>query len=172
MANTRTLRKSYTATKNVDLSGHYLHCSVSWLHAPDWLLWGLIPNWLTLCFGLTNVLHHLFQSTSKMLEIRSPPWPPIHKHTQRPTHTHPYVCIYIYIYIYAHTHTYECSVLCHMIYIVWSYIQLMWPKWYCSSASQKATLVELCQFYFMSKFVLQTFSAFYLFFLLYMKEQG
>ena len=43
MANAKTLWKSYTATKNADSSGHHLHSSVSWLHAP-----GLTPNWLTL----------------------------------------------------------------------------------------------------------------------------
>ena len=38
-------------------------------------------------------------AVSKMPEIRSPFWPPIHQHTQRPTHIHPYIYIYIYIYI-------------------------------------------------------------------------
>ena len=37
-------------------------------------------------------------AASKMPEIKSPPWPLIHEHTERPTHIHSY------IYIYTHTH--------------------------------------------------------------------
>ena len=126
MAIVRTLQKSYTATKNADSSGHFLHCSVlmpcprvslpiNWPSAPDWLLQGLTPNWLTL-FVLLFRSHRFSQAqlfvwssrqsrqrvyfrhssaASKMLEIRSPPWPPIHEPTQRYSHTHPYILLWI-----------------------------------------------------------------------------
>ena len=128
IATVRTQRKSHTATKNADSSGHRPNFPTTcfgvslptdwnvWLSASDWQLWGLIPSWLTLCLGLTNVLRSLFRSrrfshssvcgfraTSKMPEIRFPPWLHIYEHSQRPTHTHPY--------IYIHTH--ECSLSRH-----------------------------------------------------------
>ena len=61
---TWTQRKSYTATKTAESSGHCLHCSVSlflttWPHVmssecltlrfsltPNWLQWSLTPDWL------------------------------------------------------------------------------------------------------------------------------
>ena len=50
------------------------------------------------------------------MEIRFPLWPPIHEHTQRPTHIHPHThthtnthtYIYIYIYIYIHQRSLSC----------------------------------------------------------------
>ena len=85
--------------------------------APDWPLRGLTPNWLTLFIFLFRS-HRFswaqlfvrssrqdkerssghFGATLKMPEISSSAWPPIHEHTERPTHTHSYIFIYIYIH--------------------------------------------------------------------------
>ena len=113
----RTRRKSYTATKNADSYGHRLYFPIPYsdcFSAPNWLLRSSTPNWLmsfvltgfcglsSLC-GLPVKINKERSSghssaASKMPEIISPPWPPIHKYTQRP-----------------HTHTHECSLSCHQI---------------------------------------------------------
>ena len=89
------------------------------LSAPDWPFRGLTPNWLTLNILLFQSRKYFYghrslcgfrtkvdkerssghsSAASKMPEIRSPPWQPIHKHTE----THTPTSIYIYIYIYIH----------------------------------------------------------------------
>ena len=81
-------------------------------------------------------------TASKMLEIRSSPWPSIHEHTERPTHTHPY--IYICIYIYTHKWSLSCHnslliidainelklILCHLqnFYLLLSSVQFCWER--------------------------------------------
>ena len=64
-------------------------------------------------------------AASKMPEIRSPLWPPIHEHTERPTHIHSFIhpSIYIYIYIYI----YKCSLSCHKWGLTLTLTPLIYP---------------------------------------------
>ena len=62
MANARTLRKSHTATKNADSSGHRDHCSVSRLHAPESHSWLNDPLPRTDCFGVSLLTSAMSES--------------------------------------------------------------------------------------------------------------
>ena len=157
----RTQWKSHTATKNTDSYGHRLHCSVSlfltaWPQVPssECLTLRFGVSLLTDCSPLSfssslagfrrhNSLCGLwakidqerssghFGTVSKVPQIRSPLWPPIHKHTKRPTHMHPYIHIYIHINaLYCATEPFDHLTVC--IYKIWyrGYEDLLLVIWF------------------------------------------
>ena len=109
----------------------------NWLSAPDWPLRGLLPNWLTLCSGLTNVLRPLFRSrrfsraqlfvwSSRQNRLRKVVWtfwrrfndawdkiPSTAINPWTHTKTHSYTSTYIYIYIYIYIYTWILIIFSH-----------------------------------------------------------
>ena len=106
-------------------------CCWPGLSAPDWPLRGLTPNWLILCFRLTDVLHPLFRARmfsraqlfmwssrqNRQKKKKKVFWtlqcrfkdigdkiPSLATYLRTHTQTHTNKSIYIYIYIYTYTY--------------------------------------------------------------------
>ena len=148
MAIAITQRKSHTATKNADSSGHRPNLPIPCFSVsfPDDLPGvSLLIDWRPSSFssGLSGFRGHsslcglcanidkerssgLSSAASKMPEIKSPHWPPIHKHIE----THTYTSIYIYIYTHTLTIMLIIAPQTNICCFVASYLFLLWYDWF------------------------------------------